>query len=229
VSRADPEKEASMISVDNTYIRPRGLATIAAIAVCMALAVTGSLPLVVAAPPTSAPAEASTAAGAAASEHGHMMASHKSGSDDGGVRGHGFVLDNGVFTAIDAPGAGLYTIAFGIDESGKTVGGYVDDRGRLHGFLKDKEAFTQIDVPGAVATLASKINAHGQIVGAYSEERNTPAFALPHGFVWQDGVFTPIDVPGAQPWPDRRRVRGCRGEIPRVFAGQRRLHRDRHP
>ena len=114
------------------------------------------------------------------------------------VRGHGFVADNNVFTTIDAPGAGLFTIAFGIDESGKTVGGYVDDRGKLHGFLKDKEAFTVIDFPGAAATFVSRINAQGQIVGAYSEESNTPALSLPHGFLLQDGVFTKIDVPGAR-------------------------------
>src|SRR5262245_3139218 len=50
------------------------------------------------------------------------------------VRGHGFVLNNGDFTTIDAPGAGLFTITFGIDDGGRTVGGYVDRKGTLHGF-----------------------------------------------------------------------------------------------
>ena len=90
-----------MVSVDNTRIRPCGLAAIAAVAVFMALAVTGSLPVGVAAPPTAAPAEASTAAGTAASAQGHMMALGKSGSDDGGIRDHGFVRDdNDAFTTI---------------------------------------------------------------------------------------------------------------------------------
>ena len=126
----------------------------------------------------------------------HMMDSHK-GKNDTGIRGHGFVADSGVFTTIDAPGAGLFTGVFGIDESGKTVGGYIDDRGRLHGFLRDKEAFTVIDFPGAKATVASKINTQGQIVGAYSENSNTPALDLPHGFLFDKGVFTTIEASDA--------------------------------
>ena len=117
--------------------------------------------------------------------------------DNDVIRGHGFVSDNGVFTTIDAPGAGLFTVAFGIDDRGRTVGGYVDGRGRLHGFLKDKEAFTVIDFPGAKATFAARINAQGQIVGAYSEETNTPVLRPAPRVPAGNGVFTPIDVPGA--------------------------------
>jgi uncharacterized membrane protein len=152
------------------------------------------MPAWAAAQPTTSSAAAPVASQAAA--RGHMMDSRK-GKNDAGIRGHGFVADNGVFTTIDAPGAGLFTVVFGIDESGKTVGGYIDDRGRLHGFLRDKEAFTVIDFPGARATVASKINAQGQIVGAYSENSNTPALDLPHGFLLDKGVFTKIDSPGA--------------------------------
>ncbi len=74
----------------------------------------------------------------------------------------------------------------------------MDRRGRLHGYLLDQGKFTVIDFPGAKATFVARINAQGQIVGAYSEESNTPAFNLPHGFLLQDGVFTKIDVPGAR-------------------------------
>jgi hypothetical protein len=113
------------------------------------------------------------------------------------VRGHGFVLDNGEFNTIDAPGAGLFTITFGVDDGGRTVGGYVDRKGTLHGFLFDKCDFNVIDFPGAKATFAARINNRGQIVGAYSEESNTPVFSLPHGFLLDDGVFTTIDFPGS--------------------------------
>jgi hypothetical protein len=89
----------------------------------------------------------------------------KSGRDVD-LRGHGFVQDNSDFITIDAQGAGLYTVAVGIDDRGRTVGGYADERGTLHGFLKDKEAFTVIDFPGAAATFVSRINAQGQIIGA---------------------------------------------------------------
>jgi uncharacterized membrane protein len=118
-------------------------------------------------------------------------------NNDVGIRGHGFVANKGVFTTIDAPGAGLYTVAFGVDDRGRTVGGYVDDRGRLHGFLKDKEAFTVIDFPGAAATFVSRINTQGQIVGAYSHAPNTALLQAEHGFLLKDGVFKAIDVPGA--------------------------------
>ena len=147
---------------------------------------------------TWAAAEESPAAEKAAISADTEMVTSRKNKKDVGLRGHGFVRDGDVFTTIDAPGAGLFTLSFGIDESGKTVGGYVDERGRLHGFLKDKEAFTVIDFPGAAATLVSRINAQEQIVGAYSKEGNTPAFALPHGFLLQDGAFTRIDFPGAR-------------------------------
>jgi probable HAF family extracellular repeat protein len=123
---------------------------------------------------------------------------HRKGSSDVGIMGHGFVRDNNnVFITIDAPGAGAYTVVTGISDSGKTVGGYVDDRGILHGFLKDKQAFTVIDFPGAKATFVSRINAQGQIVGAYSDDPNAPALELSHGFLLDKGTFTKIDFPGA--------------------------------
>jgi probable HAF family extracellular repeat protein len=119
-----------------------------------------------------------------------------------GLRGHGFVRNNsGVFTPINIPGANYFTVAFGIDENGSTVGGYVDSSGRLHGFLFKQgiEVFGLIAYPGARATFAARMNDQGQIVGAYSNEPNTPAFNLPHGFLRNSsGVFTSIDVPGAR-------------------------------
>jgi probable HAF family extracellular repeat protein len=115
-----------------------------------------------------------------------------------GLRGHGFVRNNGVFTTIDAPNASYFTVAFGIDGNGNTVGGYVDGSGKLHGFLRNQLTFGVIDYPGAMATFAARRNENGQIVGAYSNEPNTPAFNLPHGFLLDEGGFTPIDFPGAQ-------------------------------
>jgi uncharacterized membrane protein len=191
-----PGKEVSMALIDSTRGCRCWMAAIAAVAVFTALAVTGSLSAGAAGQPTASTVEAPAAAPAAAAARGHLMASPK-GSSDVGIRGHGFVAENGVFTTIDAPGAGAFTVVFGIDENGRTVGGYVDNRGRLHGFLRDQEAFTVIDFPGAAATFVSRINAKGQIVGAYSEDKNTPALKSPHGFLLDKGVFTKIDVPGA--------------------------------
>jgi probable HAF family extracellular repeat protein len=182
-----------MTLVDRSSICRCGMAATAAVAVFLSFAVTGALPT--GGQPTAAPAEAPTASAAAA--RGHLMASRQ-GSSDVGLRGHGFVRDsNGVFTTIDAPGAGSFTVAFGIDSRGRTVGGYADDRGRLHGFLKNKEAFTVIDYPGARGTFAFRANDVGQIVGAYSNDPNVPALELPHGFLLDNGVFTKIAVPDA--------------------------------
>jgi uncharacterized membrane protein len=180
---------------DRTSVHHR-LAAIATAVVFTALALTNAVPMWVAAQPTAPAVEAPTASGAAGSAGAKMRASRK-GKNIVGLRAHGFVAENGVFTTIDAPGAGSFTVVFGIDESGKTVGGYVDRKGTLHGFLRGQEAFTVIDYPGAAATFAARMNARGQIVGAYSEEKNTPALDLTHGFLLDHGVFTTIDVPGA--------------------------------
>jgi uncharacterized membrane protein len=185
-----------MALVNHTRIRRGGMAAIAAVVVFIALTVASSVPPWAVEQPTASPAGAPTASGAGASADGEMTASRK-GKSNVGIRGYGFVLDNDVFTTIDAPGAGAFTVAFGIDDRGRTVGGYVDDRGRLHGFLRGQEAFTVIDVPGAAATFVSRINAQGQIVGAYSDDPHVPAIELPHGFLLDDGVFTTIDAPGA--------------------------------
>jgi hypothetical protein len=187
--------ELNMVLGDSIRARRRGLAAIVAAAMFTALAPARAVPAW-AAPDTPAPLMP-MAEPPRRPEPATTPWPCRKGKTAVGIRGHGFVADHGVFTTIDAPDAGPYTVAFGIDESGRIVGGYVDVRGRLHGFLKDDAAFTVIDFTGAAATLVSKINAQGHIVGAYSNEPNTPALSLPHGFLLHDGVFTPIDVPGA--------------------------------
>jgi hypothetical protein len=55
---------------------------------------------------------ASLAAGTTAAPGAPSGASvARPGHDEIGIKGHGFVRDNNVFTTIDAPGAGLYTVA----------------------------------------------------------------------------------------------------------------------
>ena len=48
---------------------------------------------------------------------------------------HGFLLSGGAFTSLDAPGAAS-TVAFGINDQGAIVGGYIDSNFRVHGFLR---------------------------------------------------------------------------------------------
>lgn len=84
------------------------------------------------------------------------------------LQGHGFVRDSGGFTTIDAPRATLFTVVLGIDEGGAAVGAYVDSGGKTRGFLQtERGEFIPIDFPGAAATLVSKVNARGQMVGAW--------------------------------------------------------------
>jgi probable HAF family extracellular repeat protein len=82
---------------------------------------------------------------------------------------HGYLLDDGEFTVIDAPDAILGTGALGINTRGQIVGQYGAADGRIHGFLLDDGVFTTIDAPGAINTNASNINDRGQIVGFYLE------------------------------------------------------------
>jgi uncharacterized membrane protein len=84
---------------------------------------------------------------------------------------HGFLLQEGEFTAIDHPDAtsevrGGGTALYGLNDRGQIVGQYSD--ARCHGFLLDGDTFTTIDDPDALfATGAADINDRGQIVGFY--------------------------------------------------------------
>ena len=106
---------------------------------------------------------------------------------------HGFLLANGIFTAIDVPGATTGTQAREINNRGQIVGVYFTGAGRpvSHGFLLEKGIFTTIDVPGARDTRALGINDRGQIVGDYVAGASL-------GFLLDQGIFTTIDVPGAR-------------------------------
>jgi uncharacterized membrane protein len=113
----------------------------------------------------------------------------------------GFLLDRGRYIKFDAPGAQLETAPLGVNNRGRVVGNVVDADadGTYHGFLRDRRGrFTTIDIAGAKATVASKINDRGQIVGRYYE--STPFRApdgRPRGFLLDHGRLTRIDVPGA--------------------------------
>jgi len=120
---------------------------------------------------------------------------------DAGGASHGYLLSNGVFTAIDVtfPGAGN-TDARGINDPGVIVGFYRDLQLIPHGFIRDASGkFTEIKFPGADATTARGINNSGDVVGAYAVINatvNPPTVAV-HGYVLSGGVFTKFDAPFA--------------------------------
>ncbi len=102
---------------------------------------------------------------------------------------HGFLLSNGVYTALDVPGA-TETETHGINDNGDIVGDYYVGKSE-HGLLLRDGVYTTVDVPGAAATVAEGINDAGEIVGHYLTGNGNSV----HGFLVRDGVYTSIDFP----------------------------------
>jgi probable HAF family extracellular repeat protein len=109
------------------------------------------------------------------------------------LTGQAFLLDDGVLTTIDPPGA-LATVPLHMNAKGQIVGIYSDVSETypivlpFHGFLLSDGVYTPIDAPGSSSTAAFGINSRGQIVGAFFDADG------PHGFLLDDGVFTTIDI-----------------------------------
>lgn len=114
--------------------------------------------------------------------------------DDGFL--HGFLLRDGVLTALDFPGANE-TLATGINESGTVVGYWniYDPDGNIstqHGFIWKDGTFTDVTFPGADVAGATGINARGDFVGAWSASIESPTGSA---FVYSKGTFTSFDAP----------------------------------
>ena len=105
---------------------------------------------------------------------------------------HGFVFAQGVFSALNVPGASN-TYAYGISANGHQIVGYeTDPAGHAHGFRLDRAGYTILDAPGASSTTAGGINNAGQIVGHDADPQGRQ-----HGFLYTGGTFTTLDVPDA--------------------------------
>jgi uncharacterized membrane protein len=106
---------------------------------------------------------------------------------------HGFVLDKGVYTSIDVPGAASGgTGAEGINNSGDVVGFFYSSSGvQSYVFNTTTSTFTTFDILGSSQTAAQGINDAGQIVGTFTNTLGS------FGFLDTGGIFTPIAVPGA--------------------------------
>jgi uncharacterized membrane protein len=103
--------------------------------------------------------------------------------DDPAGRVHGFLLDKGRYTTIDAPGV-PFTLPSGINNRGQIVGYTksdpalpLPDAQKVHGFLLARGVegpFTPIDVSGAPRAIANGINDQGEIIGVYENPAATP-------------------------------------------------------
>lgn len=92
---------------------------------------------------------------------------------------HGFLLDAGVVTKIDAPDA-TSTYASGIDNRGQIVGSYFAAAGAGGAYIRDTDgSFTRIDAPHADSMSAVRINDRSEVVGLFSD-----ADVRYHGFLW---------------------------------------------
>src|SRR6202521_777051 len=76
---------------------------------------------------------------------------------------HGFVLQNGAFTAINFPGS-LGTAVWGINDNGDVVGRYLDTVTN-HGFFLSRGVYTPIAPPNPGAPFPRGIKNVGQIGG----------------------------------------------------------------
>lgn len=89
---------------------------------------------------------------------------------------HSYVLNRGVYTQFDFPGA-TFTQAWDVNPSGKVVGYF--NPVTSHGFSRGSSGLTQIDVPGASWTRIFGINPQGDMVGSYADaSNNVHAFLL---------------------------------------------------
>ena len=117
------------------------------------------------------------------------------GAYSDGVQFHGFTLKEGVFTAIDFPGA-IFTDIVDLNDRGDLVGVWEDPSFGLHGFRLDKNGFTSIDDPAQTwptpSTQSLGINDGETINGLFLDVNDNF-----HGYTLKHGIFQTIDVPGA--------------------------------
>jgi len=104
---------------------------------------------------------------------------------------HAFLLQNGIFTTLDFPGA-LGTQANAINDSGSVVGFYEDSSTMTHAYICQNGSFTRLDFPNSQWTAALGINNVGTISGIYEDNS-----LVTHGFTYANGTFTRVDPPNS--------------------------------
>ena len=92
-------------------------------------------------------------------------------------RNEGYIIDDGVFAPLVAPGATVSagTQAWDVNPRGD-VAGFFSDQAGVHGFVYMNDDLTIVNFPGATATRVFGINARGDLVGTYGVSGTTHGF-----------------------------------------------------
>jgi uncharacterized membrane protein len=103
---------------------------------------------------------------------------------------HGYLLQQGVFTAMDYPGH-LNTITQRITDAGIILGCYhdTDTMGTMHGILISNGNFTDLSTP---ASMNNAVAADGSVVAGLYTDMMTGVL---RGYISSDGAFAPFDFP----------------------------------
>lgn len=111
-----------------------------------------------------------------------------------GTGAHGFVLDGGVFTTVDVPGARFDTLLTGINDAGVLVGQYRDANTlTFRGFVSSGAGIVLIDAAQPQPnTFAHGINNAGRVVGSVGGGGTSS-----RGFTFENGALQVFDAPGA--------------------------------
>ena len=112
----------------------------------------------------------------------------------------GFLIDDGVLTPIEVPGA-FGARPTNINENGEIIGFYAfgdpSSGAPTLGFHRDRYgSFTTIEFPGAHSTYLWGLNNRGDIVGYFVPAPPAPPFPAPF-LLNQHGELTILDIPGS--------------------------------
>ena len=117
---------------------------------------------------------------------GHIVGEYADGHSVGG-----FLLEGTIYTTLFVP-TSTETFAYGINNHGKIVLGWLNSAGAQESSLYDGKMYKTIDVPGSTNTAANGINAAGDVVYGWVDGNN-----IEHGALRHAGKFYKFDYPKA--------------------------------
>jgi probable HAF family extracellular repeat protein len=77
-----------------------------------------------------------------------------------------FLYDNGIYTALDVPGASSTTAQL-LNNAGQVIGSYEDGAGISHSFVYQDGRYQDFAVPGAAYTTVAQSSSGGTLLGTF--------------------------------------------------------------